>query len=70
MLSVLEFNNFVSLLLCRDGELILVDAGGEYNGFASDITRTWPVNGKFTEPQREVYEEVLQVNKKCIEVCV
>ncbi|KAI9025310.1 peptidase M24, structural domain-containing protein [Phycomyces nitens] len=53
----------------RDGDLVLVDCGGEYNGYASDITRTWPVNGKFTEPQREIYQAVLNVNKACIKLC-
>jgi intermediate cleaving peptidase 55 len=52
----------------KDGQLVLVDGGGEYNGYASDITRTWPVNGKFTEPQRELYQVVLNVNKSCIKV--
>jgi intermediate cleaving peptidase 55 len=53
----------------RDGDLVLVDCGGEFHGYASDITRTWPVNGKFTEPQRELYQAVLNVNKKCIQLC-
>lgn len=48
---------------------MLVDCGGEYNGYASDITRTWPVNGKFTEPQKELYQAVLNVNKACIKLC-
>lgn len=47
---------------------MLVDCGGEYHGYASDITRTWPVNGKFTEPQRQLYQAVLNVNKACIKV--
>ncbi|KAI7857355.1 peptidase M24, structural domain-containing protein [Circinella umbellata] len=53
----------------NDGDLVLVDCGGEYNGYASDITRTWPVNGKFIEPQRELYQAVLNVNKACIKLC-
>ncbi|CAO3651439.1 unnamed protein product [Mucor hiemalis] len=53
----------------KDGDLVLVDCGGEYNGYASDITRTWPVNGKYTEPQRELYQAVLNVNKACIKLC-
>ncbi len=45
-----------------------MDAGCEYNGYASDITRTWPINGKFTDPQRELYEIVLRVQQYIIEV--
>ncbi|CAG8723280.1 316_t:CDS:10, partial [Acaulospora morrowiae] len=48
-------------MLLRDGELVLMDAGGEYHGYASDITRTWPINGKFTQAQREIYEVVLKL---------
>lgn len=43
----------------RDGDLVLIDAGCELAGYASDITRTFPVNGRFTAPQRELYELVL-----------
>ena len=43
----------------NDGELLLIDAGCELNGYAGDITRTFPVNGKFTAAQRDVYEIVL-----------
>jgi Xaa-Pro aminopeptidase len=43
----------------RDGELLLIDAGCELDGYASDITRTFPVNGRFSAAQREVYEIVL-----------
>ena len=42
-----------------DGELLLIDAGCELDGYASDITRTFPVNGRFSGPQRELYELVL-----------
>lgn len=44
----------------NSGDLVLVDAGGEYNYYAADITRTFPVNGKFSAPQRQIYELVLQ----------
>lgn len=44
----------------RDGELVLIDAGCEYKGYAGDITRTFPVNGKFSAPQRAIYDIVLE----------
>ncbi|CAI8792332.1 Xaa-Pro aminopeptidase [Kosakonia quasisacchari] len=43
----------------RDGDLVLIDAGCEYKGYAGDITRTFPVNGKFSPAQREIYDIVL-----------
>jgi Xaa-Pro aminopeptidase len=45
--------------LVRDGELVLIDAGCELDGYASDITRTFPANGKFSGPQRALYDLVL-----------
>ncbi len=51
----------------KDGDLLLIDAGAEYDGYAADITRTFPVNGKFTPAQREVYDVVLDVQLQCIE---
>jgi len=42
-----------------DGDLLLIDAGCEFDGYASDITRTFPVNGKFSGPQKDVYQMVL-----------
>ena len=51
----------------KDGQLLLVDAGGEYNYFTADITRTYPVNGKFNEAQKLVYEGVLKIQKQIIE---
>jgi Xaa-Pro aminopeptidase len=50
-----------------DGELLLIDAGCEYRGYASDITRTFPVNGKFTGPQKAIYELVLAAQQACID---
>jgi Xaa-Pro aminopeptidase len=47
----------------RDGDLLLVDAGCEYQCYAADITRTFPVNGRFTPEQRAVYEIVLEANR-------
>lgn len=52
----------------QNGDLVLIDAGGEYNGYSADITRTWPVNGKFTQAQREIYQLVLNVQKECIKM--
>lgn len=47
----------------NDKELVLIDAGAEYQGYAADITRSFPVNGKFTVPQKEIYEVVLEAQK-------
>lgn len=46
-----------------DGDLVLIDAGSEYQGYASDITRTFPVNGKFSDAQVEIYELVLEAQE-------
>jgi Xaa-Pro aminopeptidase len=54
---VLHYN--VNDRLMRDGELVLIDAGCELDGYASDITRTFPVNGRFSPAQRTLYELVL-----------
>ncbi len=51
----------------KDGDLLLIDAGCEYQGYASDITRTFPVNGKFTQAQRDIYDVVLEVEMACLE---
>ena len=51
----------------RDGDLVLIDAACEWELYASDITRTFPVNGKFTVAQKTVYEKVLDVQLKVIE---
>jgi Xaa-Pro aminopeptidase len=50
-----------------DGDLLLIDAGCEYHGYASDITRTFPVNGKFSGPQKAIYELVLASQLACID---
>lgn len=47
--------------VCQDGDLVLMDVAAEYAGWASDLTRTVPVNGKFTKRQRDVYDAVLRV---------
>jgi Xaa-Pro aminopeptidase len=51
----------------QDGELLLVDAGCEFELYASDITRTYPINGKFTDPQLAIYEVVLEAQLRSIE---
>ncbi|MCP4128818.1 MAG: Xaa-Pro aminopeptidase [Gammaproteobacteria bacterium] len=50
----------------KDGDLLLVDAGCEYNYYASDITRTFPVNGVFSKPQKLLYELVLKAQEAAI----
>jgi Xaa-Pro aminopeptidase len=52
--------------LLRDGDLVLVDAGCEYEHYASDITRTFPVNGRFSREQRALYEVVLEAQLAAI----
>ncbi|HSX20624.1 MAG TPA: aminopeptidase P N-terminal domain-containing protein [Gammaproteobacteria bacterium] len=51
----------------KAGDLLLVDAGGEYNYYASDITRTYPISGKFTPEQKQIYELVLKAQLAGIE---
>jgi len=51
----------------KDGDLCLIDAGCELDGYASDITRTFPVNGKFSGPQKAIYEIVLAAQEAAIE---
>lgn len=63
---VLHYEENDSLL--EDGNLILFDLGAEYNYYCSDISRTIPVNGKFTKRQKEVYESVLRVNEGIIKI--
>ncbi|MEK7737540.1 MAG: aminopeptidase P N-terminal domain-containing protein [Pseudomonadota bacterium] len=50
----------------RDGDLLLIDAGGELDSYASDITRTFPVNGRFSGPQADVYSLVLDAQSAAI----
>src|ERR1041384_3214714 len=52
----------------RDGDLLLIDAGAEYKGYASDITRTFPINGRFSPAQREIYDLVLETQMACVEM--
>lgn len=48
---------------CKDGDVLLLDVGAEYANYNADLTRTIPVNGKFTKRQKEVYEAVLRVKR-------
>lgn len=50
----------------KDGDLVLVDAGAQYQDYCTDITRTWPINGKFSDAQKHIYELVLKTQKECI----
>ncbi|BET00652.1 Xaa-Pro aminopeptidase [Nesidiocoris tenuis] len=65
--TVIHYINNNQML--RDGDLILVDAGCELNGYCSDITRTWPVNGKFSDAQATLYEIVLCVQMELLKQC-
>jgi len=53
---------------CQNGDLLLLDFGAEYGNYASDLTRTIPVNGRFTERQKAVYNAVLRVQKAAIDM--
>ncbi|KQQ87580.1 Xaa-Pro aminopeptidase [Massilia sp. Leaf139] len=54
----------------RDGDLVLIDAGCEFDSYASDITRTFPVNGRFSEPQKLLYELVLRAQEAALQAIV
>ncbi len=62
--TVLHYDKSTSL--CQDGDLILFDLGCEWNYYCSDISRTFPINGKFSDRQREVYEAVLEAQMEII----
>lgn len=51
---------------CDSGDLVLIDAGCEWHSYASDVTRVFPVNGRFTKKQKDIYNIVLQAQKTCI----
>lgn len=65
--TILHYNTNRETL--RDGDLVLVDSGCEFDTYASDVTRTWPVNGRFSPEQRAIYEVVLAAQKAAID-CV
>ncbi|KAG7170060.1 Xaa-Pro aminopeptidase 3-like [Homarus americanus] len=56
--------------IINPGEMVLMDAGGEFRGYSGDVTRTWPVSGEFTPAQRDVYEAVLEVQQTVINACI
>jgi len=55
---------------CTNGDVVLIDAGAEFRGYAADITRSWPTDGTFTEPQKELYQIVLDAQMAAINECV
>ena len=55
---------------CRDGELILMDVGAEYANYSSDMTRTIPVSGRYTQRQKDIYNAVLRVKNKATKMLV
>jgi Xaa-Pro aminopeptidase len=63
--NILHYTNNDDVL--KNNELILIDAGGELSGYAADITRTFPVNGKFTKEQQEIYQLVLDAQNLAID---
>ncbi|UAA39852.1 Xaa-Pro aminopeptidase [Paraneptunicella aestuarii] len=65
---ILHYTNNHSAL--KDGDLVLIDAGANYQGYAADITRTFPANGKFTEEQATLYNLVLQSQLQAMEILV
>lgn len=50
--------------ICHEGDLLIMDVGAEYKGYAADITRTMPVNGKFSPRQQQVYEEIMSIQRQ------
>ncbi|XP_046845314.1 xaa-Pro aminopeptidase 3-like [Xenia sp. Carnegie-2017] len=67
MANTLHYVNNDQLL--RNGDLLLVDSGCELNGYSSDVTRVWPVDGSYTKPQKELYDILLNIQKNCIKLC-
>ena len=55
---------------CKDGDMLLMDVGAEYANYSSDMTRTIPVNGRFTDRQKSVYQAVLNVKNKASKMLI
>ncbi|KAI1763367.1 aminopeptidase-like protein [Hypoxylon sp. FL1150] len=53
----------------NESDFVLVDAGGEYGTYITDITRTWPVSGKFSQPQKDLYNAVLRTQRSVVSLC-
>jgi Xaa-Pro aminopeptidase len=62
--TVLHYNKLDRKI--EDGDIVVIDVGGQYSGYAADITRTLPANGKFTSRQREIYEIVLSAQNAAL----
>jgi len=62
---VLHYNDNNAII--QDGDLVLIDAGAEYENYAADVTRTFPANGRFTPAQRAIYEAVLKTQQTVIQ---
>ena len=65
---VLHYNQNASI--CHDGDLILFDFGCQYGNYSSDLSRTIPINGRFTDRQRQVYDAVLRIHRACVQLLV
>lgn len=64
--TIIHYINNTQII--EDGEMVLLDAGCEFGHYTSDITRTWPINGSFTDAQRVLYEIVLNVQKDLLKI--
>lgn len=63
--AVLHYHHNNSVL--KNGDMLLIDAAAECGGYAADITRTYPINGRFSRRQKDIYSIVLEAQKRCIE---
>jgi len=63
LLAIVRSNGLIARQRIEDGDLCLFDMGGNYHGYCSDITVTFPANGKFTEDQKHIYNAVLDANR-------
>ncbi|MBI2608201.1 MAG: aminopeptidase P family protein [Deltaproteobacteria bacterium] len=63
--AILHYHHNSSQL--QKGDLLLIDAGAEVKGYASDVTRTFPISGKFTQKQKDMYDLVLKMQEECIQ---